>query len=136
MADFSSLDVSASGLSAQRRRMDVIAENIANAETTRTAAGGPYRRQQVVFQALPATPGAAGRGVTVTEVVADPRPPRLVYRPGHPEADAQGYVRMPNVNILEEMVDMVSATRSYEANVAAINAAKQMTRKALEIGRG
>lgn len=136
MADFSSLDISASGLSAQRRRMDVVAENIANAETTRTAQGGPYQRKQVVFQALPNAPGGAGGGVTVTEVAADPRPPRLVYRPGHPDANADGYVKMPNVNILEEMVDMVSATRSYEANVAAINAAKQMTRKALEIGRG
>ena len=136
MADPSPLDISASGLSAQRRRMDTIAENIANAETTRTAQGGPYRRKQVVFQAIPTAPGGTGGGVTVTEVATDPRPPRLVYRPGHPDANAEGYVRMPNVNILEEMVDMVSATRSYEANVAALNAAKQMTRKALEIGRG
>jgi flagellar basal-body rod protein FlgC len=135
MPDISSFDVSASGLSAQRRRMDVIAQNIANAETTRTAAGGPYRRQQVVFEAAPETADGVGGGVTVTEVATDPRPPRLVYRPGHPDAGPDGYVRMPNVNILEEMVDMVSATRSYEANVAAIDAAKQMMRKALEIGR-
>ena len=127
----SSIDVSGSGLSAQRRRLDLIAENLANAETTRTPEGGPYRRQSPVF----ATDLMQG-GVVVSDVVADPRPPRTVYQPGHPDADAAGYVRMPNVEVVEEMVDMISATRSYEANVTALNAAKSMTRKALEIGRG
>lgn len=129
----SSIDVSASGLAAQRRRLDVVANNIANAETTRTPQGGPYRRQQVVFSAEQA--GVEGQGVSVTQVVEDQRPPRIVYRPGHPDADEKGFVAMPNVNVMEEMVDMVSATRSYEANVAAVDAAKAMVRKALEIVR-
>jgi len=125
-----SIDLSATALSAQRQRMDVIAQNIANAETTRTPEGGPYRRQQVVF-----TLDDAG-GVEVTEVVEDPRPPRLVYQPGHPDADAAGYVALPNVNLVEEMVDMISAMRSYEANVTAISAAKTMDQRALDLGSG
>lgn len=129
----SSIDVSASGLAAQRRRLDVVANNIANAETTRTPQGGPYRRQQVVFSAEQA--GVEGQGVSVTQVIEDQRPPRIIYRPGHPDADEKGFVAMPNVNVMEEMVDMVSATRSYEANVAAVDAAKAMVRKALEIVR-
>ena len=122
------VDISASALSAQRQRMDLIAQNIANAETTRTPEGGPYRRQQVVF-----TLDDQG-GVEVTQVVEDPRPPRLVYQPGHPDADAAGYVALPNVNLVEEMVDMISAMRSYEANVTAINAAKTMAQRALDLG--
>jgi len=129
----SSIDTSASGLAAQRRRLDVIANNIANAETTRTARGGPYRRQQVVFSAVQEGTGSAG--VSVSQVTEDPRPPKMAYRPGHPDADAKGFVAMPNVNVMEEMVDLVSATRSYEANVAAVNAVKAMIRKALEIAR-
>ena len=144
MGDFSAIDISASGLSAQRRRLDIVAENIANAETTRTERGGPYRRKQVVFEEIAAsaagTAGSGGQqadeGVRVSQVAEDPRPPHLVYRPGHPDADANGYVAMPNVNIVEEMVDMISATRSYEANATAINATKAMARKALELGRG
>jgi flagellar basal-body rod protein FlgC len=126
----SSLNISASGLAAQRARLDVIAENLANAETTRTPDGGPYQRQQAVLAADP------DGGVKVSEVVADPRPPQRVYEPGNPDADAAGYVAMPNVNPVEEMVDLVTATRAYEANVTAFNAGKAMTRKALEIGRG
>jgi flagellar basal-body rod protein FlgC len=128
------MEVSASGLSAQRRRLDAIADNIANAETTRTERGGPYRRRQVVFEEL-ASRELGQQGVRVREVTEDPRPPRMVYRPGHPDADADGYVAMPNVSIVEEMVDMISATRSYEANAAALNASKAMARKALELGR-
>jgi len=135
VGDFSAIDVSASGLSAQRRRLDSIAENIANAETTRTESGGPYRRRQVVFEEL-ATRELGRQGVRVSAVQEDPRPPHLVYRPGHPDADANGYVAMPNVNLVEEMVDMISATRSYEANATALNATKAMARKALELGRG
>ena len=126
-----SIDISASGLTAQRRRLDAIASNLANAETTRTQAGGPYKRLQTVFQAE-----QDQGGVTVVDVVEDTKPSPLVYQPGHPDADAQGYVQMPNVSTVEEMVDLVSATRSYEANVTALNASKAMTRKALEIGRG
>lgn len=135
MGDFSAIDVSASGLSAQRRRLDAIAENIANAETTRTESGGPYRRRQVVFEEV-ATRELGRQGVRVSAVQEDPRSPHLVYRPGHPDADANGYVAMPNVNLVEEMVDMISATRSYEANATALNATKAMARKALELGRG
>jgi flagellar basal-body rod protein FlgC len=134
VGDFSAIDVSASGLSAQRRRLDTIADNIANAETTRTERGGPYRRRQVVFEEI-ASRELAQQGVKVSQVTEDARSPRLVYRPGHPDADANGYVAMPNVSIVEEMVDMMSATRSYEANAAALNASKAMARKALELGR-
>jgi flagellar basal-body rod protein FlgC len=130
MSTTDSIDVSASALSAQRQRMDIIAQNIANAETTRTPQGGPYRRQQVVF-----TLDEQG-GVEVTQVVEDPRPPRLVYQPGHPDADAAGYVALPNVNLVEEMVDMISAMRSYEANVTAVNAAKTLAERALDLGSG
>jgi len=139
MGSFSSFDISASGIFAQRVRMDVIANNIANAESTRTADGEPYRRQTVSFRAL--YEDAAGRqmvpaGVRVDGIFEDPTDYRLVYYPGHPDADASGYVKMPNVNVVEEMVDMVSATRAYEANVAALNAAKSMISTAIELGRG
>lgn len=129
----SSIDVSASGLTAQRRRLDAIANNLANAETTRTARGGPYRRQEVVFTTNDI--GNNPAGVEVTELIEDPRAGKLIYRPGHPDANAQGFVNMPNVNVMEEMVDMVSATRSYEANIQAVDAAKDMVKKALEIAR-
>jgi len=127
----SSLDISASGLSAQRRRLEVIARNLANAETTRTPEGGPYRRQMVVF-----TEALDQAGVQVAEVVDDPTPGKQIYEPGHPDANPQGYVTMPNVSVMTEMVDMIGATRSYEANVTALNATKSMIRKALELGRG
>ena len=138
MGLFSSLDTSASGLSAQRLRLDVISNNIANVNTTRTALGGPYQRQRVVF--TPRTPEqafllpmntkdrarvATGEGVKVSAVSADPAPPKMVFDPGHPDADANGYVAMPNINIVNEMVDMMSASRAYEANVTAINSAKK-----------
>ena len=124
-------DISASGLSAQRTRLDVIAGNIANVETTRTPDGGPYRRLQPVFAARRRAPG----GVETLGLAEDPRPPRMVYQPGHPDADADGIVAYPNVNVVEEMVDLVSATRSYEANAAAFNAAKSMAQRALDLGR-
>lgn len=134
MGIFSSFDISASGLSAQRTRLDVIAGNIANAETTRTAEGGPYARRQVVF--AEALKGSVGAGVEVVGVAVDPAPPNVVHDPGHPDAGPDGYVALPNVNVIEEMTDMVAATRSYEANVAAINAAKSMFQSALDLGRG
>ncbi len=136
------LAISSSGLQAQRLRMDVIAANLANAQSTRTPQGGPYRRRDVVLEALPegetfdellgAAPGAA---VRVARVVEDRRPPRVVFDPGHPDADGQGYVAMPNVNVMTEMVDLMAATRAYEANVAAVNATKRVLEAALEIGR-
>jgi len=138
MSRLTSFDISAMGLSAQRQRLDVVAENIANVNTTRTPDGGPYRRKQVVFETVLAGQTAIGsdpQGVIVTEVTTDSAAPRRVYEPGHPEADARGYVNMPNVNVVDEMVDMISATRSYEANVTALNATKGMLTKALEIGR-
>lgn len=138
MGSFSSFDVSASGIHAQRVRMDVIAENIANAESTRTAQGGPYRRQRVTFSAAydnAIRQGNRVKGVEVEGIVEDPTDFRTVYDPGHPDADASGYVRMPNVNVVEEMVDMISATRAYEANVTALNAAKSMISSAIDIGR-
>ncbi len=144
---FHAFDVSASGLTAQRLRMDLISENIANVNTTRTAAGTPYRRKYAILEE---TPGASfnqvlqgqlgtvqqqGDGVRVKNILEDQTPSKLVYNPNHPDANADGYVQMPNVNVVTEMVDMISATRAYEANVASIKATKDMFLKALEIGR-
>jgi len=127
----SSIDISASGLAAQRVRMDLIAENLANADTTRTANGGAYQRLQAVLES-----DATDGGVNVSAVVADPNMPPRVYRPGHPDADSAGYVQMPNVDSVEEMVDLVTASRTFEANITAIDASKAMTRQALELSRG
>ena len=137
------LITSGSALTAQRLRMDVIANNIANANTTRTPEGGPYRRQRVVFMPLEDSFAWAsqdgqrvGRGVQVEGVVEDQREGPLVYDPGHPDADPDtGMVQMPNVDIVTEMVDMLAARRSYEANVVAIDATKAMASAALEIAR-
>jgi len=125
-----SLDISASGLAAQRTRMDVIAQNIANAHTTRDAEGRPfpYRRQEVLF----APSSGSGPGVSVAEIRPDATPPRRVWDPGHPDA-IDGYVAYPNVNVIQEMVDMTLASRSYEANVTAIETAKSMYGAALRI---
>ncbi|GFO53356.1 flagellar basal-body rod protein FlgC [Geomonas sp. Red276] len=140
---FSSMDISASALSAERTRMNLISSNLANANSTRTAEGGPYRRRDAVFTATPA-PGSFGaalgratqaRSVAVTNIVEDQNPPRLQYEPNNPDADAKGYVAYPNVNVVEEMADMISASRSYEANITATNAAKSMAIKTLDIGR-
>jgi flagellar basal-body rod protein FlgC len=145
MSLFNSLRISASGLTAERLRLDVIADNLANVNTTRTAAGGPYRRKVAVLEERPV--GFAdllgiqnalmtGRGgVRVAAIAEDTSPPQRVYNPGHPDADADGYVLMPNVNVVTEMVDMITATRAYEANVTAMNAAKQMALRTLDIGR-
>jgi len=133
--------ISASGLRAQRLRMDVIAANLANAQSTRSPDGGPYRRHEVVLEAQPTSGtfedalNSSNPGVRVARIVADDRPPQLVFDPGHPDADAKGYVAMPNVNVVTEMVDMMAATRAYEANVAALNATKRLLEAALEIGR-
>jgi flagellar basal-body rod protein FlgC len=146
MSFFSSFDVSATGLTAERFRMDVIANNIANAETTRTKEGGPYRRQAPVFAPIPArfeiplskdqsAARETGGGVRVLGINEDKLAPKMVYDPSHPDANKEGYVAYPNVDVVREMVDMISASRAYEANVTAINMTKQMINKALMIGK-
>jgi flagellar basal-body rod protein FlgC len=137
MQIFRAMQISASGLTAERFRLDMIANNIANVHTTRTEQGGPYRRRSAVFaESLQETRRGIGGGVRVVAVSEDQAPPRLVFEPEHPDANAAGYVAYPNINIVQEMVDMITATRAYEANVTALNAAKSMFLKALEIGRG
>jgi flagellar basal-body rod protein FlgC len=135
MSIFDSLRISASGMTAERMRMDVIAENLANANTTRGVDGQPYQRKEVVLEQGGSSFEQVLDGVKVAGVVADPSPPRRVYDPGHPDADPQGYVSMPNVTPVTEMVDMITASRGYEADVQAMNQAKQMFLKALEILR-
>ncbi len=151
MSFWTSLRIGASALTAQRLRLDLISNNIANAETTRTAAGGPYQRQDVNFQAensdpfLPTfiqasrnssqVPISTLGGVKVASIVTDKDPGQRVYDPTHADADAQGYVTYPNVNLVVEMTNMMSATRSYEANLASIEATKRMALKALDISR-
>lgn len=144
---FGAIDSAASGLTAERLRMDVISNNIANVNTTRTIEGGAYRRQMVTFapregnansfaQILSTQVGnSTGNGVRVVGITKDNSPTRKVYDPTHPDANKDGYVEMPNVNVVTEMVDMISATRGYEANVTVVNAAKSMALKALEIGK-
>ncbi|MEB3222974.1 MAG: flagellar basal body rod protein FlgC [Candidatus Sericytochromatia bacterium] len=140
MSFFDSLHASASGLTAQRLRMDIIANNLANANSTRSKDGGAYRRQLAVFESREAQQrDIDGRtrgtplGVRVARIIEDESPLRLVHDPDHPDANADGYVAYPNVNTVQEMTDMISATRSYEANVTVINAVKGMAGKALEI---
>lgn len=152
MGMFSAINIAASGLTVQRLRQDVIADNIANVETSRTPEGGPYQRSRVIVRPrveqpywkspfLPAElDNGLGKGVQVEKIEKDSqKPPRLVYDPTHPDAiksgPRAGYVEMPNVNVVEEMVDLISASRSYDANVAVVNGAKAMFMKALEIGR-
>ncbi len=152
MSFFDAISIASSGLSAESLRMDVTSENLANAQTTRTASGGPYQRQQVVLQAVSGSfnsalssamgsgtgaglvgdTSAAG-GVKVTGVVNDPTPDQLVYDPGHPGANAQGYVRMPNVNPVTEMTDLISESNSYQADVTAMSTAKTMYSKTLDL---
>jgi flagellar basal-body rod protein FlgC len=152
MGFFDAIDISASGLSAERLRMDVTAENLANAQTTRGPNGGPYQRKEVVLQTaqpngfatqlaaatsgtLGVGAGQPGGGVQVAGIVADATPARQVYDPGHPDANAQGYVLMPNVNPVTEMVDLIASSRSYEANVTAMQTAKSMFTKTFDLLR-
>ena len=146
MAFFDAFNISATALTAQRLRMDVISQNMANVNTTRTEDGSPYKRKIALFQEIGGTgfssflesaigETAPGKGVRVSNIVSDETPGSRAYDPGHPDADEDGYVTMPNVNIIYEMVNMISASRSYEANVTAINTAKAMIAKTLEIGR-
>ncbi|HWK26600.1 MAG TPA: flagellar basal body rod protein FlgC [Solirubrobacter sp.] len=149
MSFFGGMEISATALTAQRLRMNVTAENLANAQTTRGPDGQPYRRKEVVLQAAPqqgafgaqlsaalgSRGGVAPGGVQVAAINEDQTNGKLVYDPGHPDADAQGYVRMPNVDTVSEMVDLIDAQRTYEANVTAMQASKQMFAKTLEILR-
>jgi len=137
MGLFDALDASGSALSAERLRMDVTAENLANAQSTRAANGtGPYKRKEVVLEQAGSTFAdslQAARGVRVAGIVEDSTPPRRVYDPGHPDADAQGYVTMPNVNTVTEMTDLIGASRAYEANVTAMQTAKSMFARTLDL---
>ncbi|KPK02068.1 MAG: flagellar basal-body rod protein FlgC [Nitrospira bacterium SG8_35_4] len=129
--------VSASALEAQKHRMNAIASNMANAQSTRSADGGPYKKKEVIFEIMPIKSNSSDQleGVKVSGVAEDSRPPVIVYDPGHPDADENGNVSMPNINVIEEMVNMMMALRAYEANVKAFNISKGMYSKTLEIGR-
>lgn len=148
MSIFNAINISASGLTAERLRMDVVSKNIANADTTRTVNGGPYRRQVVVFKSQDHSSFSQVlnnvvndvsqkklKGVEVVGIRNDNSPFKQVYDPGHPDANEEGYVLMPNVEIVTEMANLISASRAYEANITAMNATKSMALKALEIGR-
>jgi flagellar basal-body rod protein FlgC len=145
MSLFSSLSVSASGMSAQRTRAELLVENLANAETTRTPEGGPYRRKDVVFEEDPSVSsfsselnsalGSHVSGVTVSQTIVDNSEPLRRYMPGHPDADKDGYVAFPKINQAEDMVDLMGASRGYEGNVAAISAVKDMIQKSLDLFR-
>ena len=147
MSFLNALNISASGMTAERMRLDIAAENIANINTTRTENGGPYRRKMVVFEPIEDNSFASafrtelsrqsgnGGGVRVAQIVEDPSDFRMVYNPEHPDADENGYVQMPNVDLLKETVDSMAASRAYDANLTAFNTIKTMASKALEIGK-
>ena len=146
MSFLSSLNISGTGMTAQRMRLDVAAENIANIETTRTESGGPYRRKLIVLQAkdnsfrdvLNTVAGKSvqtNAGVQATAIIDDETELKAVYDPEHPDADENGYVMMPNIDMVKEMTDSMAATRSYEANITAYNAVKLMAQKALDVGK-
>ncbi len=140
-----SLQISGSGLNVQRKRMDAISSNLANIETTRTPEGGPYKRKDVVVSSVPLGEEFATalnqemfdkvRETVVSEIKEDQTPPKMVFNPNHPDANEEGYVAMPNINMMEEMVNLINATRSFEANVQAINSAKTMALRAIDLGR-
>ncbi len=140
-----SMKLSASGLNVQRQRMDTIASNLANIETTRTPEGGPYRRKDVVVSSMPLAENFAVslnrelensiRQAVVVKIIEDQSEPILVFNPDHPDANEEGYVALPNINLMTEMVNMINATRSFEANVQAIEAAKSMALRAIDLGR-
>lgn len=133
---FRIFDIAGSAMTAQSQRLNVVASNMANAESATSSTGQPYRAKQVVFSATPVSavqPTAVG--VKVSAIAEDTTPPRLVYQPGHPLADAQGYVTMPNVNVVEEMVNMISASRSYQTNADMLNTAKTLMLRTLALGQ-
>ncbi len=131
---FTSMEISASGMAAERTRMNAASSNLANAQTTDTPEGGPFKRIDVLLQSAEMG-DASARGVSVKGLVQDESPPRLEYDPGHPDADMDGYVAYPNVNVIEEMVDMITASRAYEAGVTALNTSVSMAERALGIGK-
>ena len=145
MSLLSALSVSASGLSAQRARAELLVENLANAETTRTPEGGPYRRKDAIFSSAPQSSpfsaefqremGGYANGVEVSEVYEDQREPEKRFLPGHPDADASGYVAFPRINPAEDMVDLIAASRGYHANVSAMSAVKDMIQKSIDLLR-
>lgn len=137
MALFNVFNIAGSAMTAQSLRLNVVASNMANADSVTSANGQPYRAKQVVFQARPLNPGmpAGASGVVVQKVIDDPSPMRMMYDPKSPYADAQGYVTMPNVNVVEEMTNMISASRSYQANVEMMNTTKSMIQRTLAIGQ-
>jgi len=144
MSLFSAISVGASGMAAQRQRAELLVENLANAETTRTPEGGPYRRKDAVFESSPVDLPFASvfgsqleelGGVSVAEVVVDQRDPERRYIPGHPDADKEGYVAFPRINPAEDMVDLMGASRGYEANIAAISAVKEMIQRSMDLMR-
>lgn len=144
MSLFSAISVSASGMEAQRTRSELLVENLANAETTRTPSGGPYRRKDAIFETQAAelpfhsiltAQFQQQQGVGVSEITVDQSEPQKRYMPGHPDADKDGYVAMPNVNPAEDMVDLIGASRSYQANVAAISAVKDMIQRSIDLFR-
>ena len=144
MSLFSAISISASSMEAQRSRAELITENLANADTTRTPEGGPYKRKDAVFTATPVSYSFADQlsmvsgqsdGVAMSDVAVDDSDPERRYMPGHPDADAEGYVAFPKINTAEEMVDLLSASRSYQANVAAISAVKDMIARSIDLFR-
>lgn len=135
MSLFNVFDIAGSALSAQSQRLNVVASNLANAESAVSADGTPYRARQVVFTAAPLAPRMQGMGVKVTSIVEDPAPPRMVYDPKSPLADAKGYVTMPNVNVVEEMTNMISASRAYQINLDMMNTAKSLALRTLALGQ-
>lgn len=142
MEMFRSFKISGSALTAEKLRVDTVASNLSNMHTTRTASGGAYRRKTVVFAERLSlarqqiAPTFQSQGVRVVSVVEDPNPPRLEFDPNHPDADGEGFVAYPNIDLAKEMIDLITASRSYEANTTAINTAKSLYLKTLEIGRG
>lgn len=136
MSLFRVFDISSSALLAQSKRLNVVASNLANAESATSSTGQPYRAKQVVFSAVPLDKGSSAAGVRVTGVVEDPSPLRRQFDPKHPLADDQGYVSYPNVNVVDEMVNMISASRSYQANTEVMNTAKTLLLRTLQLGQG
>ncbi|MBU5426524.1 flagellar basal body rod protein FlgC [Tissierella pigra] len=145
MSLFNPINISASALTAEKTRIDIITKNMANVNTTRATGGMPYRRQIAIFEENKSTSfeeqlskysnKISGKGVKISKIVEDESPFKLIYEPGHPDADENGYVQKPNVDTVKEMVDLISAQRSYDANITAMNASKSMLMKALDIGR-
>jgi flagellar basal-body rod protein FlgC len=134
MSLFNLFDIAGSAMTAQSQRLNVVASNIANADSATSSTGQPYRAKQVVFSAVPLNGGAAA-GVRVAKVIEDPAPMKLIYDPKHPLADSKGYIAMPNVNAVEEMVNMISASRSYQSSVDVMNTAKTLLLKTLTLGQ-